>query len=65
MDSQTGVGSQTDAIGELLFANYSQTFMPQSSIASYIGDLPPESSNAYEVSKIRAIRWYHRRYCAV
>ncbi|MDM4894576.1 hypothetical protein QT338_22570 [Escherichia coli] len=26
-----------------LFANYSQTFMPQSSIASYIGDLPPES----------------------
>ncbi|WP_448687781.1 TonB-dependent receptor domain-containing protein, partial [Escherichia coli] len=32
-----------------LFANYSQTFMPQSSIASYIGDLPPESSNAYEV----------------
>ena len=23
--------------------------MPQSSIASYIGDLPPESSNAYEV----------------
>lgn len=32
-----------------LFANYSQTFMPQSSIASYIGDLPPETSNAYEV----------------
>ena len=31
-----------------LFANYSQTFMPQSSIASYIGDLPPETSNAYE-----------------
>ena len=32
-----------------LFANYSQTFMPQSSIASYIGDLPPETSNAYEL----------------
>ena len=32
-----------------LFANYSQTFMPQSSIASYIGDLPPETSNAWEV----------------
>lgn len=32
-----------------LFANYSQTFMPQSSIASYIGNLPPESSDAYEV----------------
>lgn len=32
-----------------LFANYSQTFMPQLSIASYIGDLPPETSNAYEV----------------
>ncbi|WP_395300812.1 TonB-dependent siderophore receptor [Enterobacter sp. ECC-175] len=32
-----------------LFVNYSQTFMPQSSIASYIGDLPPETSNAYEV----------------
>ncbi|MEH3906202.1 FhuA [Enterobacter cloacae] len=32
-----------------LFANYSQTFMPQSSIASYIGDLPPETSNAYEI----------------
>ncbi|MDK9960061.1 TonB-dependent siderophore receptor [Enterobacter cloacae] len=32
-----------------LFANYSQTFMPQSSIASYIGDLPPETSKAYEV----------------
>ncbi|MCM7469074.1 TonB-dependent siderophore receptor [Enterobacter bugandensis] len=32
-----------------LFANYSQTFMPQSSIASFIGDLPPETSNAYEV----------------
>ncbi|HCM9553640.1 TPA: TonB-dependent siderophore receptor [Enterobacter kobei] len=32
-----------------LFANYSQTFMPQSSIASYIGDLPPETSNAFEV----------------
>ncbi|ELO0983723.1 TonB-dependent siderophore receptor [Enterobacter asburiae] len=32
-----------------LFANYSQTFMPQSSIASYIGDLLPETSNAYEI----------------
>ena len=32
-----------------LFANYSQTFMPQSSIANYIGDLPPETSNAYEI----------------
>ncbi|MGF3809556.1 TonB-dependent siderophore receptor [Enterobacter mori] len=32
-----------------LFANYSQTFMPQSSIASYSGDLPPETSNAYEI----------------
>lgn len=32
-----------------LFANYSQTFMPQSFIASYIGNLPPETSNAYEV----------------
>lgn len=32
-----------------LFANYSQTFMPQSSIASDIGDLPPETSNAYEI----------------
>lgn len=32
-----------------LFANYSQKFMPQSSIASDIGDLPPETSNAYEV----------------
>ncbi|MCK7228528.1 TonB-dependent siderophore receptor [Enterobacter asburiae] len=32
-----------------LFANYSQTFMPQSSIASYIGDLQPETSNAYEI----------------
>ncbi len=32
-----------------LFANYSQTFMPQSSIASYIGDLRPETSNAYEI----------------
>ncbi|ENO0299671.1 TonB-dependent siderophore receptor [Enterobacter asburiae] len=32
-----------------LFANYSQTFMPQSSIASYIGDLPPETSKAYEI----------------
>ena len=32
-----------------LFANYSQTFMPQLSIASDIGDLPPETSNAYEV----------------
>lgn len=34
-----------------LFANYSQTFMPQSSIASDIGDLPPETSNAYEVGR--------------
>ena len=32
-----------------LFANHSQTFMPQSSIASYIGDLPPETSNACEI----------------
>lgn len=32
-----------------LFTNYSQTFMPQSSIASYIGNLPPETSNAYEI----------------
>ncbi len=39
MDAQTGVSLQTDAIG-ILICYYSQTFMPQSSIASYIGDLP-------------------------
>ncbi|CAK9886134.1 MAG: putative TonB-dependent receptor BfrD [Candidatus Erwinia impunctatus] len=32
-----------------LFGNVAQAFMPQSSIASYIGDLPPETSTAYEV----------------
>ncbi|MGU3412813.1 TonB-dependent siderophore receptor [Enterobacteriaceae bacterium C34A] len=32
-----------------LFGNVSQGFMPQSSIASYIGDLPPEESTAYEL----------------
>ena len=32
-----------------LFSNVAQSFMPQSSIASYIGDLPPEDSTAYEV----------------
>ncbi|VTM45526.1 TonB-dependent siderophore receptor [Klebsiella quasipneumoniae] len=32
-----------------LFANVAQSFMPQSSIASYIGELPPEESTAYEV----------------
>lgn len=32
-----------------LFGNVAQSFMPQSSIASYIGDLPPEESTAYEV----------------
>lgn len=32
-----------------LFSNVAQSFMPQSSIASYIGDLPPEESTAYEV----------------
>lgn len=32
-----------------LFGNASQTFMPQYSIANYIGDLPPETSNAYDI----------------
>ena len=32
-----------------LFGNVSQAFMPQSSIASYIGNLPPEESTAYEL----------------
>lgn len=32
-----------------LFGNVSQAFMPQSSIASYIGELPPEESTAYEL----------------
>jgi iron complex outermembrane recepter protein len=32
-----------------LFGNVSQAYMPQSSIASYIGDLPPEESTAYEL----------------
>lgn len=32
-----------------LFGNVAQSFMPQSSIASYIGDLPPEESTAYEM----------------
>ncbi|ADO48387.1 TonB-dependent siderophore receptor [[Enterobacter] lignolyticus] len=32
-----------------LFGNYSQAFMPQSSVASYIGDLPPEESTAWEL----------------
>lgn len=32
-----------------LFGNVAHSFMPQSSIASYIGDLPPEESTAYEV----------------
>ncbi|MFJ2973685.1 TonB-dependent siderophore receptor [Kluyvera sp. NPDC087067] len=32
-----------------LFGNVAQSFMPQSSIASYIGDLPPEESTAYEL----------------
>ncbi|SNY74643.1 iron complex outermembrane recepter protein [Enterobacter sp. CC120223-11] len=32
-----------------LFGNVAQGFMPQSSIASYIGDLPPEESTAYEL----------------
>ena len=31
-----------------LFANVSQSFMPQYSIASYIGDLPPETATSYE-----------------
>lgn len=32
-----------------LFGNVAQSFMPQYSIASYIGDLPPETSTAWEV----------------
>ena len=32
-----------------LFGNVSQAFMPQSSIASRIGSLPPEESTAYEL----------------
>ncbi|BBQ83639.1 TPA: TonB-dependent siderophore receptor [Kluyvera ascorbata] len=32
-----------------LFGNVAQSFMPQSSIASYIGDLPPEEATSYEV----------------
>ncbi|NUL37714.1 TonB-dependent siderophore receptor [Kosakonia sacchari] len=32
-----------------LFGNVAKAFMPQSSIASYIGDLPPETSTSYEV----------------
>ena len=32
-----------------LFGNVAQSFMPQSSIASYIGDLPPEESTSYEL----------------
>lgn len=32
-----------------LFGNVAQSFMPQSSIASYIGNLPPEESTAYEL----------------
>lgn len=32
-----------------LFGNVSRSFMPQYSIASYIGELPPETSTAYEV----------------
>lgn len=32
-----------------LFGNVAQSFMPQSSIASYIGNLPPEESTSYEV----------------
>lgn len=32
-----------------LFANVSRSFMPQYSIANYIGALPPETSVAYEV----------------
>ncbi|WP_371820071.1 TonB-dependent siderophore receptor [Erwinia sp. E602] len=31
-----------------LFANVSRSFMPQYSIASYIGELPPETATAYE-----------------
>ena len=32
-----------------LFGNVAQSFMPQSSIASYIGNLPPEESTSYEL----------------
>lgn len=32
-----------------LFGNVAQSFMPQSSIASYLGDLPPEEATSYEV----------------
>ncbi|MFZ2610786.1 MAG: TonB-dependent siderophore receptor, partial [Raoultella planticola] len=32
-----------------LFGNVAQSFMPQSTIASYIGNLPPEESTSYEV----------------
>lgn len=32
-----------------LFGNVAQGFMPQSSIASYIGNLPPEESTAWEL----------------
>ncbi len=32
-----------------LFGNVAQSFMPQYSIASYIGDLPPETSTSWEV----------------
>lgn len=32
-----------------LFGNVAQSFMPQYSIASYIGELPPEKSTAWEV----------------
>ncbi|MGY5958633.1 TonB-dependent siderophore receptor [Kosakonia sp. BK9b] len=32
-----------------LFGNVAKAFMPQSSIASYIGSLPPETSTSYEV----------------
>ncbi|CCG85860.1 TonB-dependent siderophore receptor [Erwinia piriflorinigrans] len=32
-----------------LFGNVSRSFMPQYSIASYIGELPPETATAYEV----------------
>lgn len=31
------------------YANYSQSFTPQSSIASFIGSLPPETGQSYEV----------------
>ncbi len=31
------------------FGNVSQSFMPQYSIASYIGELPPETATSYEV----------------